>query len=182
MKEIRTDRMVLRAMKLSDIDDVLELFADPVAMRFSISGVRDREQTRQWMGRVLESYERHGEGFRAAILNNGSRYVGHAGLLTQEVDGRSELEIAYWFLRKDWGAGLATEAARACRDHGFGTLHARRLVSLIVPDNVASIRVAEKAGLRRERETTWKGIEIRVYGLDRESWLAGKPRAAIRPA
>ena len=51
-----------------------------------------------------------------------------------------------------WGEGYATEAALACRDWAVGELGLKRLVSVIAPDNAASIRVAEKLGETLERE------------------------------
>jgi ribosomal-protein-alanine N-acetyltransferase len=87
----------------------------------------------------------------------------------QQVEGKDEVEIGYLFLRKFWDRGLATEAARAARDHGFNTLGYERLVSLIDPGNLASRRVAEKIGLTLEKEI-WKwNKEICVYALRKGS-------------
>jgi ribosomal-protein-alanine N-acetyltransferase len=162
---IETERLRLRPFALRDLDDVHALFTDPVVMRFSISGVRDRHASREWLESVIDKYREHGHGFLAAILKEEDRYVGHAGLLLQEVDGRREIEIAYWFLRRYWGRGLATEAACACRDYGLDVLGCRRLISLIDPENVASRRVAEKVGMIREKLTTWKDTQVCVYSL-----------------
>ena len=86
--------------------------------------------------------------------------------MAQEVDGRDEVEIGYPFLRRSWGRGLATEAARACRDYGFGTLGCDRLVSLIDPANRASRRVAEKVGMRLEEHAHKWGKKIFVYAIE----------------
>jgi ribosomal-protein-alanine N-acetyltransferase len=80
----------------------------------------------------------------------------------QEVEGSEEVEIGYLFLRRFWGRGLATEAARAVRDHGFA-LGYRRLVSIIDPQNLASRRVAEKAGLTLEKEVWKSNKKVCVY-------------------
>ena len=151
----------------SDLDAVHGLFADPEAMRFSLTGVRDREATREGLTRAIAAFEHRGHGFLAALLRIDGRYVGHAGLLTQEVDGHEVTEIAYWFLRRHWNRGLATEAAAACRDHGFDVLGRESLCSLIRPANLASRRVAEKLGMRCERRTVWKGVDVCVYRVDR---------------
>ena len=91
--------------------------------------------------------------------------MGQCGLTVQEVEGKEEIEIGYLFLRKSWGQGLATEAARAARDHGFHMPGCERLVSLIDPGNLASRRVAAKVGLTLEREV-WKwNKEICVYAM-----------------
>ena len=87
-----------------------------------------------------------------AVLEDSGEFVGQCGLTIQEVEGKNEVEIGYLFLRRFWGRGLATEAARAARDHGFNTLGYERLVTLIDPGNLASRRVAEKVGLTLEKE------------------------------
>ena len=167
MSTFETERMVFRPFVMDDADAVYGIFSDPVAMRYSITGVRDRAATEAYLARAITIHEEHGHGFWAAILKETGAYVGHAGLLPQEVEGRREVEIAYWFLRSHWNRGLATEAACACRDYGFRELDRRRLISLIVPENVASQRVAEKVGMRLEREAVWKGTRMLVYALTR---------------
>ena len=62
-----------------------------------------------------------------------SRVANWSGLLTlQQVDGGNEVEIGYHVRRDLWGQGLATEAARACRDFGFARLPVERMISLIL--------------------------------------------------
>jgi RimJ/RimL family protein N-acetyltransferase len=167
MSTFETERMVLRPFTVDDADAVYGIFSDPVAMLFSITGVRDRAATAVWLARAIAIYDEHGYGFWAAILKETGAYVGHAGLLPQEVEGRREVEIAYWFLRSHWRRGLATEAACACRDRGFRELDRRRLISLIVPENVASRRAAQKVGMILERETVWKNTRMFVYARTR---------------
>jgi len=168
MTTLETERMTLRPFTIDDVDDVLRLFSDPVAMQFSLTGVRDRVATAAWLELVIDRTQRDGHGFWAAILKETGAYVGHAGLLRQQVEGRDEVEIAYWFLRSHWNRGLATEAARACRNYGFGKLNRERLISLIVPGNVASRRVADKVGMNLEREAVWKNTLVCVYAMNRE--------------
>jgi RimJ/RimL family protein N-acetyltransferase len=68
--------------------------------------------------------------------------------------------------------GLATEAARAVRDHAFADLKLPRVISLIHPDNIASRRVTEKNGTKIEKETGFRGFATLVFAITREEWLA----------
>jgi len=68
------------------------------------------------------------------------------------VNGQPEIEIGYRLAKSAWGQGYATEAARSVRDFAFLTLGMKRLIAMIDPSNVASIRVAEKIGMRYERD------------------------------
>jgi len=165
-KVLQTERMVLRRMEMADVDDLMDIFSDPVAMRY-YPGTKSRQEAEEWVLRVLRSYREHGFGLWVAVLEGSGEFAGQCGLTVQVVEGKDEVEIGYLFLRKFWGRGLATEAARAVRDHGFNTLGYERLVSLIDPGNLASRRVAEKVGLRLEKEV-WKwGKEICVYAISK---------------
>jgi ribosomal-protein-alanine N-acetyltransferase len=68
------------------------------------------------------------------------------------IDGRPEVEVAYMIAKEHWGQGLGTEAARGILDYGFEHLGLSRLICLIDRDNLASIKVATKIGMRFEKE------------------------------
>ena len=91
---LETERLQLRPLSIEDIDGVLEIHSDPVAMRFSPTDVRDRQDTIAYLERAMHAYREHGHGFLAARLRDGGSYVGHAGLLEQTIDGNPETEIA----------------------------------------------------------------------------------------
>jgi RimJ/RimL family protein N-acetyltransferase len=84
--------------------------------------------------------------------------IGYCGLFAfPDINGRPEIEIGYRLERAAWGNGYATEAACAVRDYAFAILQIPRLIALIDPANVASIRVAEKIGMRYEQEVLLPG-------------------------
>ncbi len=164
----QTERMVLRRMEMADFDDLMGIFSDPVAMRY-YPGTKSRQEAEEWVCRMQESYRDHGFGLWVAFLEDSGEFAGQCGLTVQEVEGKDEVEIGYLFLRRFWGRGLATEAARATRDHGFHKLGCERLVSLIDPGNLPSRRVAEKVGLTLEK-VVWKwNKEICVYAIHKDN-------------
>jgi [ribosomal protein S5]-alanine N-acetyltransferase len=169
-KVLETERMVLREMEAADIDNLIGIFSDPEAMRYYPS-TKSREEAEAWVRWTLDSYRDHGYGQWVAILKDSDEFAGQCGLTVQEVEGKEEVEIGYLFLRRFWGRGLATEAARAARDHGFA-LGYDRLISLIDPENLASRRVAEKTGLTLEKEV-WKwNKKVCVYAISKQSVVA----------
>jgi [ribosomal protein S5]-alanine N-acetyltransferase len=68
------------------------------------------------------------------------------------IDSQSEVEVAYTIVQEYWGQGLATEAAQAILEYGFGKLNLAQLICLIDPDSIASQRVAGKIGMTLEKK------------------------------
>jgi ribosomal-protein-alanine N-acetyltransferase len=168
---LETSRLILRPFREDDVDLLAELLANPDFMRFS-SGPFSREKTASFLDKVI-GWQRAGRPspFAVTIKPNGT-LIGYCGFLHQQVDGSDEVEIGYRLHPEFWNRGLATEAAVAVRDHGFRDLKLSRVISLIHPDNAPSRRVAEKNGMKLEKETTFKGSPVQVFALSQQQWLA----------
>ena len=94
--------------------------------------------------------------------------IGYCGLTRfDDIDGQPEIEIGYRLARAFWGRGLATEAVQAVRDYAFEILGLPRLVAIIDPQNTASIHVAQKVGLRYEKDVIFRGNLQKLYSLNR---------------
>lgn len=163
---VETDRLLLRQATPGDVDDLLGIFSDPIAMQY-YSRTKTREETAAWLRWNMDDYARHGFGLWVVTLKGTREFVGQCGLVMQaDIDGKDEVEIGYLMLRRHWNEGFATEAACACRDYGLGQLRLARLVSLINPQNAPSRRVAEKVGMSLEKEINLKGRPTCVYATD----------------
>lgn len=159
---LTTERLALRELTHDDLADLLQIWGDAETMRFYPAPL-DEAGVRAWIARNLRRYEEDGHGLWAALLLGEERLVGDCGLTFQEVDGVAELEVGYHFNKRYWGRGLATEAARACMDYAFHQLGQRRITSLIRPENIPSRRVAERNGLRIEKQILRSGYQHYVY-------------------
>lgn len=137
---------------------MLRVFGDAEVMRFG-DGVQTREWIQDWLRTCLERYyQTWGFGPYAVLARRSHKVIGYCGLFFfPDVNGRPEVEIGYRLARSVWGQGYATEAARAVRDFAFSTLNIKRLIAMIDPANTASIRVAEKIGMRYEKEVRFEG-------------------------
>lgn len=164
MVVLETQRLRLREMTPADADNLLGIFSDPTAMRY-YPATKDRAQTEDWIEWNLASYRENGFGLWVATLKETDEFAGQCGLILQEVEGAREVEIGYLFLRRLWGQGLATEAARACRGYANEALGYKRLISLIDPANMASRRVAEKVGMKLEKEIVKWNKRVCVYSI-----------------
>ena len=149
---IETDRLLLRPMRIDDVEPLLDVFGDPAVMAaFSVPPF-DRAAMEQWVQRNLDHQAAHGYGLFAVILKANELLIGDCGLELLEEESAPSAELGYDLRRDHWGQGLATEAAAAVRDYAFGQLALPRLVSLIRQGNAASRRVAEKIGMRHEAD------------------------------
>ncbi len=104
----------------------------------------------------------------AAEEKAGGAFVGFIGLLYHEKwpVGRHKMEVGWRLDRSFWDRGLATEGARASLQYGFKGLRVERVISIVRPKNVASRRVAEKAGLTLRSETRFKGFDVMWYAIE----------------
>ncbi|MBD3160602.1 MAG: GNAT family N-acetyltransferase [Candidatus Latescibacteria bacterium] len=162
---LETDRLRLRELSIEDFGALHPVLSDPIAMKHYDKPF-DREMTRGWIDWSLRNYAKHGFGLWAVLLKSEDRLIGDCGLTIQRVDGVDELEIGYHILRSRWGQGYATEAARACRDHVFDRLGRDRVISKLRTSNIASRRVAEKVGMKLEKETVGKSGKLSlVYSM-----------------
>jgi len=140
---LATERLALRQFTSDDINNLMQIFADPEAMRFYPAPF-SREKTEGWIRWSLDSCEKNGFGLWAVVRKEDGLFLGDCGLMLQPVEERTELEIGYHILRREWGHGYATEAACACRAYAFSTLAYPRVVSIVDPLNIASRHVAAK--------------------------------------
>jgi RimJ/RimL family protein N-acetyltransferase len=167
---VETERLILRHFHLFDVEALQSVFGDAEVMRFG-PGVQTIEWIRDWLRDCLANYYQNwGFGPWAVVEKSTRQTVGYCGLFYfPDIVGEPEIEIGYRLARSVWGRGYATEAVLAVRDYGFNVLCLQRLIAMIDPGNVASIRVAEKAGMHYEKDVMFEGYTHpdRVYVIAR---------------
>ena len=154
---LETDRLLLREYVEEDAEAFFKLNTDPEVLRFvPDKALLNVEQARQILiDHPIADYRKHGFGRGACILKSTGEQIGFAGLKYLEELG--EVDVAYRLLPTHWGQGFATEAALASVRYGFADLGLKRIIGLAMPENIASVRVLEKAGLRyTETVTFWE--------------------------
>jgi ribosomal-protein-alanine N-acetyltransferase len=159
MFALQTERLTLRHFSPADDEAVYKaIFSDPEVMRFS-DGVQSLEWTHAWIQHCQQDYyETRGYGPFAVIERSKHLLIGYCGLFYfSDVNGQPEIELGYRLARSAWGRGYATEAAIAVREYACTAHGIKRLLSIIDPSNIASIRVAEKLGMRFELEVMLEG-------------------------
>jgi len=181
---LETERLRLRSFRKSDIDDYAALNADPEVMPYLGGETWDRGRSWRHLAFLLGHWQLGGSGMWAVEQKETGAFLGMVGFADPE--GWPGFELAWTLVRRWWGHGYATEAARAALAYAFTALNKSRVISLIHPENLASIRVAERLGESLQGRTEMRGGERLVYGIDRESYAAQVTQGAFvgrqRPA
>jgi RimJ/RimL family protein N-acetyltransferase len=87
-----------------------------------------------------------------------------------------QTEMGFWIRVDFWGRGYATEAAQALLQFRFGTLKLNRIYAHHMLRNLASGRVLEKIGMKREgilreRVRKWGVYEdVAILSIIRKEW------------
>jgi len=126
---IETPRLILQEITWQDVERLATILSDPVVMEFYPS-IYTYAQTQEHIKRIINCYQENGFGLWATIHKNSNQLIGRCGLITQQVDGKKEIEIGYLLAKEYWGCGLATEAAIAIRVFIFANVTAKYLLLL----------------------------------------------------
>jgi RimJ/RimL family protein N-acetyltransferase len=171
MREIETARLRLRTWRESDLAPYARICADPEVMRY-LSGPMTREHSEEQVAEFVGHWEERGFGLWAVEEKSSGAFIGFIGLLYHEdwSEGEHRTEVGWRLDRPFWGRGLATEGATASLRYGFEKLGLERIISIAVPENLASRRVMEKLGMTLCGETRFKGYDVVWYGMDRRVW------------
>jgi len=164
---LQTERLELRELTPADLPFVAEMVGDAETMRYYPHPFMPTE-ARYWLSRQFDRYARDGHGLWLVVERESGKRVGQVGLALQDVDGGKEPEIGWLIHRRYWRKGFAAEAGSAVRDHAFGAMGLKRVISLIRPVNEPSQGVARKVGMVVERETDFHGYRHLVFAVRRD--------------
>jgi RimJ/RimL family protein N-acetyltransferase len=170
MVTLETERLTLRMWREEDdFEAYARICADPEVMRYL--GGKPFTRTEAWrhMAFLVGHWQLRGYSHWAVEEKASGSLVGRLGFFNPA--GWPGFELGWTLGRESWGKGYATEGARRALSYAFTEMNKDHVISLIHPDNRASIRVAERLGETLEGEAEILGIGVQVYGIDREKWL-----------
>ncbi len=161
-----TERLSVRHFGPDDLDDFAELCADPDVMRYVGDGLTlSRDEVAHWIEVCGGKYKTRGYGTSAVLERASGRFVGLCGVV--RAPGNDFDELIYVFHKWAWGQGYALEVGRAMLDYVFGRSTLDRIYATIYADNFASQRVAEKLGMRFEKDVAEPEGVVRFYVAER---------------
>ena len=151
MFKLETERLTLREFCVDDAAFMLKALTEPSFLHFiGDKGVRTIEETRQYIiDGPVDSYARHGLGMYVVELKSSGTPIGMAGLVKR--DTLEDVDVGFALLPDYWSQGYAYESTCAVMEFARGELGLDRILAITASDNVSSIRLLEKIGLRFDK-------------------------------
>lgn len=162
-----TERLFVRHFQADDLDVFAALCADPQVMRYVGDGqLLTRDEVNHWIEVCQQKYRNRGYGTSAVFEKVSGTFIGYCGVV--RAPGNEFDELIYVFNIEAWGKGYATEVGRAMIQYVFGISTLDRIYATIHPENLVSIKVAEKIGFRHVRtEIDEDGTPVSVHVIER---------------
>jgi RimJ/RimL family protein N-acetyltransferase len=162
-----TERLSFRKVEESDFAAWMQFCEEKDALKYIFSKedlmLSPSQKCEKWFEKVFYRYANNLGGMNALIEKSSGKLVGQCGLLIQTIDGIEELEIGY-SLKSDFrGKGYAVEAAQKCKTYAQANKLSDSLISVIIPENHASIAVATKNGMTLDKITMQYGDTVAIY-------------------
>ncbi len=166
-----TERLTFRLLKQSDFETWLSFFENrDVATFLAMDPNKPKEELCAfWFEKVFNRYENDLGGMNVLIEKSTGCFIGQCGLLVQEVEGVSRLEVGYSILPEYWGKGFAAEAAIKCKEFSFENNFSDSIISIIHPDNIASEKVALKNGMSLLKFVEFHDMPANVFEVLKNS-------------
>jgi RimJ/RimL family protein N-acetyltransferase len=174
-----TERLIIREMLLTDVDEMYELHSDPEVHRFlGNKTVTSKEQVIDLINFVRKQYVDYGVGRWAITDKKTNDFIGWTGLeyVTELTNNhKNYYDLGYRLIKKYWGQGIATETAYASLHYAFDKLNADEVFARADSKNIGSSRVLEKVGLRFIETFDHDGVKHNWYKIDKKEFEKIKP-------
>ena len=160
---LETERLIIRDFKLSDIDDLYEIFSDEEVMEY-IEPVYDRDKTFNFLKDFCIGHK----GAFACVNKENEKVIGY--IIFNEYEDKV-YELGWIFNKMYWGNGYAYESCKAVIKYAFSEMKIHKIFSETI-DNIKSVNLMKKLGMQLEgiqkSHTTdnhgnWK--DVYLYGL-----------------
>lgn len=166
-----SERLIFRLLEKSDYETWLPFFENSDTARFlALNPNNTKEELCDiWFEKVFNRYKNDLGGMNVLIDKTTGEFIGQCGLLVQEIENRTRLEVGYSMLPKFWGKGYAAEAAIKCKTFAFDMNYTDSLISIIHPENIASEKVALKNGMSliKQIEGDFHGMPANLFQVNK---------------
>lgn len=149
MKELETERLILRKVTLNDLDDLFNNWGSDVnTTKFlTFKTHESKEITLKFINNWISKYEKGGLEWGIELKENHQVI----GVISADKSYKYKcVEIGYSISSKYWNKGLMTEALNKVVNYLLDECDFNIVEAIIPSNNIGSIKVAKKCGLTLE--------------------------------
>ncbi len=157
---LNSNRLILREFELSDAEEIYKLNSDKEVIRYTGDIAFESVEAASEFLSNYNDYELNGYGRWAVIEKESKAFRGWCGL---KYHSEGFTDIGFRFHRMYWGNGYASESAKSVLDYGFNSLCLTEIIGRASQENIASIKVLEKIGMKFWKKDVCEGIPNSVY-------------------
>jgi [ribosomal protein S5]-alanine N-acetyltransferase len=159
-----TPRLFLRRFTEIDAPLIYKLNSDPEVLKYLHEPVLENEaQAKDILTSIIIPQYKINLGRWAIHTKADYEFIGWCGLKYIEETGI--IDLGYRLLKAAWGKGYATEAAQYTVIYALRDLKIESITGMTHIENVASIKVLEKAGMKFSRDEIASGCPLKTYTL-----------------
>lgn len=148
--DFETNRLLLRKLKLADVQDMYEYSQDPDVCRFVTWDAHlSKQDTEQFLQAVLDQYENAFNFFWGIEWKENKKLIGTIDFVNLSFPHK-KAEIGYILSKEYWGKGIMTEAAKEIIKFAFINLGLVRIEARCFKENIGSEKVMQKIGMKYE--------------------------------
>ncbi len=158
-KILETSRLLLRELNTGDAAFILTLLNTPTWLKFiGDRGVKNLDDAKNYiLNGPVKSYTEKGFGLYLIELKDWTAPIGMCGLIKR--DFLPDPDIGFALLPEFEGKGYGYESASAVLSYGRNNLGLQKIAAITVKENVNSIHLLEKIGLREEGTVVYPGTD-----------------------
>lgn len=172
---IETERLYLRQIMPSDVDDMFALDSDPKVHQYlGNKPLKTKIEVEKIINFIMNQYTENGVGRLAVIHKKTNAFLGWSGLKLEKNlinNHQNYYDLGYRLIRKYWGNGYATESALASLKYGFTNLNIETIYAAASCDNIASNKILQKTGLQLIERFYYEDIKCNWYGIKKEEFI-----------
>ncbi len=170
---IETERLILRDLRLSDLNGMFELDSNAAVHRYlGNKPIKTKKESKAILEGIIDQYQERGIGRWAAVEKESGNFIGWSGLrLNTEyvMNGHSNfIDIGYRLIPRYWGKGYATESGFAALNYAFNRMQLDVVYGITEKENQASHKALLKLGLNYEEDFFFEkeGLQLRWYKIE----------------
>ena len=170
---VESDRLILREIVPSDVDNLFVLDSDPLVNKYlGTTPLKTKQESEKVIDYIRQQYVDNGIGRWAVILKDTNEFIGWSGLkLEKEVRPNvAYYDLGYRFIPKYWGNGYATESAIVSIEYGFNQFQLNEICAAAQVGNAASNKVIKGSGLQFIETFFIDGELHNWYALHKDFW------------